>query len=45
MKLFEKLLLIKWWEWDDNKIRESYNLFHDPIKFVDTYSGDMKNGY
>jgi hypothetical protein len=36
---------MKWWEWDDDKIRESYHLFHDPIKFVDTYSGDMKNGY
>ena len=44
-EIIQKLLLMKWWEWDDDKIRESYHLFHDPIKFVDTYSGDMKNGY
>jgi carbonic anhydrase/acetyltransferase-like protein (isoleucine patch superfamily) len=44
-EIIQKLLLMKWWDWDDDKIRKSYHLFHDPIKFVDTYSGDMKNGY
>ena len=44
-EIIQKLLLMKWWEWDDDKIRKSYHLFHDPIKFVDTYSGDMKNEF
>lgn len=44
-EIIQKLLLMKWWDWDDDKIRNSYHLFHDPIKFVDTYFGDMKNGF
>lgn len=36
-EIIEKLLIMKWWDWDDEKIMESRALFHDPIKFVDKY--------
>lgn len=36
-EIIDKLLIMKWWTWDDEKIRESYGLFNDPIKFIDKY--------
>ena len=38
VEIISKLLAMKWWNWEDEKIRSSYNLFHDPKKFVDVYS-------
>lgn len=37
-EIIEKLLIMKWWNWDDEKIMGSRELFHDPIAFVDKYS-------
>ena len=36
-EIIQKLLIMKWWEWEDEKIRSSYKLFEDPVAFVDTY--------
>lgn len=39
-EIIAKLLIMKWWDWDDSKIRESYGLFSNPIKFIDKYYVD-----
>ena len=36
-EIIQKLLIMKWWEWEDEKIRSSYKLFEDPVAFVDAY--------
>ena len=36
-EIIQKLLQMKWWEWEDEKIRSSYKLFEDPVAFVDAY--------
>lgn len=33
----EKLLKMQWWNWGDQKIRESYKLMANPEKFIATY--------
>ncbi|WP_455265877.1 CatB-related O-acetyltransferase [Phascolarctobacterium sp.] len=33
----KKLLRIRWWEWDDEKIRENIDLMKDTEKFVEKY--------
>lgn len=35
--IINKLLKIKWWEWEDEKIKESFKLFPDPKSFVKKY--------
>ena len=35
--IINKLLRIKWWEWEDEKIKESFKLFPDPKSFVKKY--------
>ena len=39
-EIIDKLLIMKWWEWDDQKIRDSYALFKEPLKFIDAYYVD-----
>lgn len=39
-EIIQKLLQMKWWEWEDEKIRSCYKLFEDPVAFVDTYYVD-----
>ena len=39
-EIIHKLLHIKWWEWEDQKIRSCYKLFEDPIAFIDKYHID-----
>lgn len=39
-EIIDKLLIMKWWEWDDQKIRDSYELFKNPLKFIDAYYVD-----
>lgn len=34
----EKLLKIKWWEWDDEKIMENYEWFYQPKNFIEKFS-------
>ena len=34
----EKLLKIKWWNWDDDKIKENIVLMQDAEKFVKKFS-------
>ena len=33
--IIEQLLEIKWWNWDDEKIKQNIDLFYDPILFVE----------
>lgn len=35
--VIEKMLKIKWWNWEDVKIRESFKLFADPNRFIEKY--------
>ena len=28
---------MQWWNWDDEKIKESFALFHKPEKFIEKY--------
>ncbi len=37
-----KLLEIKWWNWDEEKIRENYGLMYDIDKFVNTFYKETK---
>lgn len=37
--VIKDLLDIKWWEWDDKKIKEYSRLFDDPIKLVSKVRG------
>lgn len=39
-EIIQKLLQMKWWEWEDEKIRSCYKLFEDPVAFVDKYYVD-----
>ena len=39
-EIIQKLLQMKWWEWEDEKIRSCYKLFGDPVAFVDKYYVD-----
>lgn len=39
-EIVQKLLQMKWWEWEDEKIRSCYKLFEDPVAFVDKYYVD-----
>lgn len=39
-EIIQKLLQIKWWEWEDEKIRSCYKLFENPVAFVDKYYMD-----
>lgn len=39
-EIIQKLLQIKWWEWEDEKIRSCYKLFENPVAFVDKYYVD-----
>lgn len=39
-EIIQKLLQMKWWEWEDEKIRSCYKLFEDSVAFVDTYYVD-----
>lgn len=32
--IIEALLEIKWWEWDDDKIKDNFDLFFDPEEFI-----------
>src|SRR5690606_36153360 len=32
--IIEAMLEIKWWAWDDEKIKENFDLFFDPEEFV-----------
>ena len=36
-EIIQKLLQMKWWEWEDEKIRSCYKLFENPVAFVDKY--------
>lgn len=36
-EIIDKLLVMKWWDWPDEKIWESTKLFSDPVAFVDKY--------
>ena len=36
-EIIDKLMVIQWWNWEDEKIRSCYKLFEDPIAFVDAY--------
>lgn len=36
-EIIDKLLIMKWWDWPDEKIWSSTKLFSDPIAFVDKY--------
>jgi len=36
-EIINKLLVMKWWDWPDEKIWESTKLFSDPVAFVDKY--------
>lgn len=38
--IIDKLLKIRWWNWDDEKIKESFKYFSDPQKFIDIYYGE-----
>lgn len=42
-KQIQDLLLIKWWNWDINKIKDNIDLFGDVDKFIKTFGVD-KNG-
>ena len=35
----ESLLRIKWWEWDDEKIKRNSALFETPQKLIEAYNG------
>ena len=35
--VIDKLLKIKWWNWEDDKIRESFQLFANPNRFSEKY--------
>ena len=35
--IIEKLLKIKWWDWDDNKIIENFELMKNVELFVEKY--------
>lgn len=35
--VIDKLLKIKWWNWEDDKIRESFQLFANPNRFLEKY--------
>jgi acetyltransferase-like isoleucine patch superfamily enzyme len=37
-QIIEKLLRIKWWDWDEEKIKENLELFTDVGKFVSKFS-------
>ncbi|MDO4920605.1 MAG: hypothetical protein Q4E64_02090 [Phascolarctobacterium sp.] len=41
-EVIEKLLKIKWWNWDDDKIKESFSLWYSPEKFI-RYYGEQEN--
>jgi virginiamycin A acetyltransferase len=34
----ERLLAIRWWDWDDHLIRERIDEFTDPVRFAATYA-------
>ena len=38
--IIDKLLKIRWWNWDDEKIKKSFKYFSDPQKFIDIYYGE-----
>ncbi|MFJ7735973.1 CatB-related O-acetyltransferase [Lysinibacillus sp. NPDC097287] len=35
--VIKKLLIIKWWNWDDGKIKNNLNLFLNPEQFVEEF--------
>lgn len=35
--VIEKLLKIRWWDWDEEKIKANYTLMYDVNQFVDTF--------
>lgn len=36
-ELIDKLLKIKWWDWDEQMIKENFELFYLPERFVDEF--------
>ena len=36
-KIIEKMLLIKWWDWEDSEIKKNLELFYQPEKFVEKF--------
>lgn len=41
-KIIQKLLQIKWWDWETKKIRDNIELFYDIEKFVDKFYEEVK---
>ena len=35
--VIKELLRMQWWNWDDEKIKESFALFPKPEKFIEKY--------
>ena len=38
-EIIKKLLEIKWWDWDEEKIRENGAIFYDTENFVKVFGG------
>ena len=36
--IIKKLLKIKWWNWEEEKVKKNKDLFYDPVKFVERFS-------